>query len=98
MAATETEPEIRRFSPLCFTVQQFIDIRPQQRLHQTRVCSLRPADGDHPFSAQLTRRKELTDGNDVLIIKMPDLFRQAHRLKEMDASRPAPPDAGQQIH
>jgi hypothetical protein len=48
------------------------------------------ADGNHAFSAQLTRSKELTDGDDVLIIKMPDLFRQAHRLKEMDV-RPDQP-------
>jgi hypothetical protein len=64
--------------------QQFIDVSAQQRLHQTRVCSLRSADGDYPFSAELTRSEELTDGDDVLIIKMPDLFRQAHWLKEMD--------------
>jgi hypothetical protein len=94
MAAAEDRAGNQRFSPSLFHRQQFIDIRAQQRLHQTRVCSLRPADGDHAFSAQLTCSKELTDGDDVLIIKMPDLFRQAHRLKEMDMRPDQPAGCG----
>ena len=85
MAATEDRTGNQPvFACFGFFVQQFIDIRANQRLHQTRVCSLRPTDGDGAFRAQLSGGEERTDGDDVLIIKMPDLFRQAHRLKEMD--------------
>ena len=78
------------FALFRFPHQQFVDVSTQQRLHQARICSLRSADGDYPFSAELTRSKELTDGDDVLIVKVPDLFRQADWLKEMDV-RPDQP-------
>jgi hypothetical protein len=45
-------------------------------------------------SAHSSPGKELTDGDDVLIIKMPDLFRQAHRLKEMDVRPDQPAGCG----
>ena len=72
------------FTLFRFASQQRRQVRPKQRANQTRLGCLRAADGNNAFCAQLTRGEQLTDSDHVLIIKMPDLFRQAYRLQEMN--------------
>ncbi len=70
--------------------QQFADIGPEDGAQQTRLLHLRTAQGDNALAGKTPGGKELPDGDNVLVVEVPDLFCQADRLKKMDVSTHQP--------
>ena len=64
--------------------QQIVQAGAQRRFDQPRRLHLRAAERNYPFAVQLTFKEKLTDSDRILIIEVPDLFIQAHRLQKVN--------------
>lgn len=73
-----------RFSLLQLARQQIVQTGAQRRFDQPRRCHLRAAERNHPLAVQLTFKEKLTNGDRILIIEVPDLLIQAHRLQKVN--------------
>ena len=64
--------------------QQLIEAGAETGFQQSRLFYLRAAKGNDAFAVQLAVEEQSADGDDLLIVEMPDLFGQADRLKEVN--------------
>lgn len=72
------------FPLLQLTCQQILQAGAERRFDQPRRCYLRAAERNYPFAVELPVEEKLTNGDRVLIIEVPDLLIQAHRLQKVN--------------
>src|SRR5690606_30360219 len=74
------------FTGLQLSSSQFFQAGTQTGTHQARLLNLRTGKGYNAVSEQLTRGKQLTEGDDVLVTDSPDSLGSADGIQEVNMS------------